>query len=231
MSRFTSQVGRLASLHIQELNNYADVFHNRIANAFDDLIAEADQIEKEEYSRLSTISGDDCSDDSEACEQAYFKGVDFYIATDAVRQGIINLMVAGLFHLFEQQAGVLARELDRKCELSSSKYPWKKLKDVLRQMKVDVSLFKSHPLLDEVRLAANVIKHGDGDSSSELRSINPSLFKEIELPSIVFHMPLRPLVGEGLLLSAANFKTYHAGLEAFYQELLESFAELSRDPS
>ena len=231
MSRFTSQVGRLASLHIQELNNYADVFHHRIANAFDDLIAEADQIEKEEYCRLSTISSDDCSDDSEACEQAYFKGVDFYIATDAVRQGIINLMVAGLFHLFEQQAATLARELDRKGELSSSIFPWEKLKKILLKMKVDVSIFKSHALLDELCLAANTAKHGDGPASAKLRSVNPSLFHEIELPSIAFHMPLRPLVGEGLVLSAANFKTYQAGLEAFYQELVESFAEHSSDPS
>lgn len=231
MSRFTSQVGRLASLHIQELNNYADVFHNRIANAFDDLIAEADQIEKEEYSRLSTISSEDCSDDSKACEQAYFKGVDFYIATDAVRQGIVNLMVAGLFHLFEQQAGVLARELDSKGELSSSPYPWEKLKEILLKMEVNVRLFISHELLEELGLAANAVKHGDGRSATRLRSINPSLFKEIELPPIAFHMPLRPLVGEGLQLSATNFKNFHAGIEAFYQELVESFADLSRDPS
>ena len=230
MSRFTSQVGRLASLHIQELNHFADVFHNRIANAFDDLIAKAEQIEKEEFRQLSTVRTWDSGDNSKVCEDAYFKGVDFYLATDAVRQGIINLMVAGLFHLFEQQAGALARELDHKGESSSSQYPWEKLKEILLEMKVDVRKFKSHALLEELRLAANAVKHGDGSAATRLRSINPSLFKEIELPLIAVHMPLRPLLGEGLQLSATNFKTFHAGIEVFYQELVESFAELLRNP-
>jgi hypothetical protein len=47
-------------------------------------------------------SSDD--DPSWIAEMAYDQGVDFYLATDAIRQGVFNLMVAGLFHLFEQQA-------------------------------------------------------------------------------------------------------------------------------
>ncbi len=133
-------------------------------------------------------------------------------------------MVAGLFHLFEQQAGALARELDRKGELSSSEYPWAKLQEILRHKKVDVRLFKSHLLLDELRLAANVIKHGDGKSSNELRSRNPDLFEEINLPFAGVLLPLRPLVGEGLRLTVHHFKNYHACLEGFYQELTESLS-------
>src|SRR6266496_415289 len=85
--------------NIKELQTYANVFRARVASAFDDLEAEAKRIEQEEYARLCSSGVGDEYDDSHVAEAAHFEGVDFYLAMDAVRQGIVNLMVAGLFHL------------------------------------------------------------------------------------------------------------------------------------
>ena len=44
------------------------------------------RIEDAEYARLGQFVDPDRTDGSEGAEQAYFRGVDFYLATDAVRQ-------------------------------------------------------------------------------------------------------------------------------------------------
>ncbi len=204
--------------HLEELQIYAAVFSERIIRAFEDLETEAKRIQSDEYARLAALVTGPCDDDSQIAEMAYFKGVDYYLTMHPIRQGVINLMVAGLFHLFEQQAGSLARELVAPVQLSNSSYPWQQLKQVLHGMGVNPSFFGSVTLIEELRLIANTVKHGDGTSAEELRRLKPQLFEQDPLfPNL--RTPLRPLVGEGLCLTNGHFSTYQASLEQFWHEL------------
>jgi hypothetical protein len=71
--------------NIQELETYASVFHNRIARAFENLDEDAEQLQSEEYDRLCGTPAGPYDYPSWPAEMAYFKGVDFYLATDATR--------------------------------------------------------------------------------------------------------------------------------------------------
>ena len=138
---------------------------------------------------------------------------------DAVRQGIVNLMVAGIFHLLEQQAQYLSTYV-----LSYPMPPpdpaggFKQLRTLLRsRFSIDIESFNCWPTLNELRLVANTIKHGGGNSAEELRQLNPDLFKYLgdSLPDL----PIRPLVGEGLRLTANHFTDYKTCVEQFWDEL------------
>ena len=207
---------------LEELQYYASVFHERIAPAFDGLDDEAKRIEVEEYTRLGQFVDPDYADPSDGAEQAYFKGVDFYLATDAVRQGLFNLMIAGLFHLLEQQAQYLAtRILSNSIVQPDGSGGFQQLKALVsREFHVNIESFPCWPQLNELRLVTNTVKHGDGRSSDELKALNPALFKDPSDPLPQFHgLPLRPLVGEGLRLTSDHFNTYKTCLEQFWSEL------------
>ena len=206
---------------LEELEHYASVFHDRIARAFDSLEEEAERIRDEAYSRWSANAGPD-DDPLRAQEDAYFVGVDFYLASEAIRQGVYNLMVAGLYHLLEQQAQYLAtRVLSNPVIQPDAKGGFKQLKKLLKQkFSVDIESFKSWPPMNELILVANTVKHGGGGSANKLKPLNPDLFKNSPDPLPRFgNLPLRPLVGEGLRLTEDHFKTYHNCVQQFWDEL------------
>jgi len=206
---------------VEELNNYAKVYHERIATAFDDLEAEAKRIQDEAYANHPDMHNPD-ADPARSAEWAYFKGVDYYIAVDAVRQGVVNLIIAGMFHLFEQQAQFLARRiLSERGAKPTSEYGLDQLKGLLRQnFSIEVSKFNSWQMLNQLQLVANVVKHGDGRSAEKLRTTAPDVFKDPSgLPDIVGVGLLRPIVGEGLRLTADHFDAYKCSVDKFWEEL------------
>jgi hypothetical protein len=93
--------------YLKEVDRYAALFRDRVARAFDGLENEAKRIEEDEYSRLSASFDPDHGDRPYGAEKAYFAGVEYYLTTDAVRHGVYNLLIAGLFHLLEQQSQYL----------------------------------------------------------------------------------------------------------------------------
>lgn len=181
--------------------------------------AEAKRVQDEAYESHPDASNPYC-DPSRSAEWAYFKGVDYYLAVDAVRQGIFNLMIAGMFHLFEQQAQFVAeRILAGRRSKTKSGYGFAILRELLLEsFNIDVESFGSWPLLGQLQLVANVIKHGR--SAEKLRILAPDIFSEFGgLPEIVGAGLLRPIVGEGLRLTADHFGAYKDSIQRFWDEL------------
>ena len=202
---------------LTELNTYAEVFAARITSAFANLEMEANAVTDRAYSEWSTTAGPDC-DPFRAQESAYFEGVGYYEAVDSVRQGLFNLILAGLFHLFEQQViTLLDREVPPPPTPPSTNNTLLRVKQTLLPLGLDITTFASYSKLDELRLVANTVKHGDGFSASELLSRAPHLFEEHIVDGS--SLPLRPLFGEGLRLTEAHFSSYKNSLEAFWHEL------------
>lgn len=220
--------------NIDELQCYATVFTDRISRAFENLEVEAKELQQREYKKIAASWTAPDEDDSAIAEKAYFAGVDFYLMTDAIRLGIINLMVAGLYHLFEQQATVLADNvLPKPASPSQSKFARERLRDMVQGLGLDVTGFKSWSQLNELRLISNTVKHGDGSSAEELRKLQPQLFQN---PVSVFDVaplytpPLRPLVGEGLYLTENHFHAYKKCLDEFWTELADALVPVLAPP-
>jgi hypothetical protein len=209
----------------EELNRYSIVFHERIVTSFAGLNDEAKIIQDKEYERLGEYVDPEYADPDYGMEEAFHAGVEFYLTTDAVRQGIYNLMSAGIFHLLEQQAQYLAtRVLANPVIQPDRRGGFSQLKTMLNgKFGINIESFKCWSQLNELRLVANTVKHGDGRSSAELKALNPDLFKDPQDPfPHIASVPLRPLVGEGLRLSADHFDTYTSCVEQFWHEIVEA---------
>jgi hypothetical protein len=211
---------------LQELDRYAMVFQERIVSAFANLEEEAKRIEDETYVRMGDHINPEYADPEDGMEEAFHVGVNYYLTTDAVRQGVFNLMTAGLFHMLEQQAQYLATRrvlLDRIIQADVSG-GLKQLQNLLKQsFDIEIKSFQSWTLLNELRLVANTIKHGDGGSADELKLLNPALFRDPLDPfPHIPNVPLRPLVGEGLRLTVDHFNKYKSCVDQFWQELIDA---------
>ena len=207
----------------QEFQHYSAVFHNRITRAFENLNDEAERIQADAYDRFASSNPSREEDNSGIAEAAYFEGVDFYLATDAIRQGVVNLMIAGLFHLLEQQSQYMATQvLSQPAIQSTGNDGFAQLESLLeKQYGIKIKSFKTGPLLDELRLVANVVKHAGGGSLEKLKVLNPDLFTDPQSGRIS-RLPIRPLVGEGLRLTANHFDAYKSCVEQFWQELTDA---------
>ncbi len=206
----------------KELRYYSSVFHDRIKTAFNHLESEAMAIGNAAYDRKAKSAQWE-TDDSGIAEDAYYEGVAFYLATDSIRQGVFKLMIAGLFHLFEQQAAHFCRPPSKFAVAKPGRSPVEDLKCSLLAAGIKVERFKSWPMVDDLRLLANTVKHGDGQSEVELRKRKPALFRTkfdaLDGGMGPLYTNLRPMLGEGLELNDGHFTAYADALTAFWLEI------------
>lgn len=203
----------LAPIFLNEVENFRDAFRDRILPAFDSLEREAAKASALELERLSVQASPD-SDEALITEKAYFHGADLFVTGQAMKRAALNLMTAGLYHLFEQQCQRVAAI--EKIENA----PTKKLPEILfSNYGIDISQEEVRSCLDqidELRLLANTVKHGSGDSCNELKARNQSLFED-DFPELLpKDIPLRPLTGNGLLLTWPHFESYAATISNFW---------------
>ena len=134
---------------------------------------------------------------------------DEFIAIVNVRQGMLNLLAVFLWHLFETQRERLRAQ---SCEHG-----------------FEPPRSPDNSDIEELRYAANAIKHGDGRSAEELRALRPDLFRtphwtnsdgEPESPSAL-RPPgeLVPLAGEGIYVGPDDLSGWLEALVAHWNEM------------
>jgi hypothetical protein len=91
---------------------------------------------------------------------------------------------------------------------------------------LDLASLPSWPLIDELRLVANVVKHGEGTSAEDLRKIRADLFVYPTLRKDRAGVgTLRieaSLFGHDFFVTKEEFETYHKGSVAFWTELADA---------
>lgn len=170
---------------IEDLENFRAVALEKVLQTFDDVEADAAQVFE---------SAD---------------GVDDFVATVNVRQGMLNLLAVFLWHMFETQ-----RE---------------RLNEHSTEHGFDSPSSPNCDAIAELRCAANTIKHGDGRSAETLYDLRPDLFRtphwtdsdgEPKSPS-AFTPPrtLMPLAGEGLYVGPDDLSSWLDAVVAYWQGL------------
>jgi len=146
----------------------------------------------------------------------------------------VGVYSVGLFHLFEQHFADLPLRIHR--EINGYKNEFKREKIVKNWLKsnlsVDVETFTAWPVICELKLVANTIKHAEGKSATDLRSRCPDLFiHPAEREREDAHtMPIqsrvrKPLFGEDLYLTTDDFSRYVDGIISFWSELSTEMAK------
>ena len=121
--------------------------------------------------------------------------------------------------LFEQQLIDLWSNLTY--EVSKDRTSTPPLREILatfRDLGLECTSFRTWPVIEELRLAANVVKHGKGNASRELIARNRKLF-----PMDNTFKPFvgRPLEGHGFV--AWQWEKYFDAVSGFWDEMTEAF--------
>lgn len=209
-----------------DFQRFGDVVRARILPVFDDIKQEADELAKRHYKEMmsSLVAYEDADDGGAISELALDAGDEHYDMLSSMRSATLNLFSAALYHLTEQHMvdlWLMVLDYHQREEVSAQDATaWFKEK-----VGLDVKVLTSWPLVHELRLVANVVKHAEGHSAEDLRKLRPELFQLPQLKAAGLGMsPARvrkPLFGQDVYITADDFAKYHKGSVAFWTELAE----------
>jgi hypothetical protein len=210
-----------------------DSIERRVLPTFEDIDQEAEKVAERAWERFMSLPGTGDEDPGDFAEAAEEAGVSHYMLLHGIRQGILNLFAAALFHLFEQQAVMFLRIelLSLKGDIESRLFSMAEFKKQLAERGIDIAKFSSWLKLDELRLVANTVKHAEGDSAQKLRAKRPDLFQHpwlkgrFDLFSGASTRPaFLPLAGQDIYISLADIKDYRNAILTFWREFGEALA-------
>jgi hypothetical protein len=219
-------------LYVPAVQFFCKALSDRLLPPFSNLAEEADKFADEEFKRLGALPAFCESDGGDLAERAQDNAVVWYSSMAAVRQSVINLYAVGLRHLFEQQLFDLIRHVPL---ATRGRADYKKDLKALRENGVDFQRFKSWPILEELRLVCNAVKHAEGSATTQLKSKRPDLFIDPIMKGLpLFDRPgavIQPLAGEDMYLREADIEKYAAAIEGFWDEVSQSLERMTVDAS
>jgi len=215
-------------LYRDQIDRLVDTLTVRLLPTFDSVHAEVEAIQREAYRANNERANDGNWLDPQTAHDAAFEAssVHFDIVLD-LRQGLQNMFALTLYHLFEQQVRAFhVRVLHHK--------PLKFGPDVLKAwdktLPDPVLTTEQLSGLDELRLLANAVKHGDGASAQELYTAAPHLFladyeqDALDDPTVIVHKPDigTPLFGQDLFVRLDDIHRYRQLLNGVWSAYLEA---------
>lgn len=168
-----------------QIKLYSEAVFEKLSQNFNDLEREACEKEKNRLDQEDQELGNQQYQDLNP-EYAYAARMDglvdayaTYCQTWGEIKGIVfSSAVAGLYHLWEKQAIGFLKHV-RKYEKPKIE-KWNHIKTCIEKYGLSMEGLSCYRDLNELRLVANAIKHGEGDSWKDLEELNPRLF---ELPT------------------------------------------------
>lgn len=152
--------------------------------------------------------------DPAQAEDAMWHATDAYIdymsEVHDLEQAHRNLAAAGLYHLFEHQLGQMLAFLDG----AARQYlDLEKAEKSLAAAGISVQPPLTIGAMNELRLLANTVKHGEGRSSNDLKILRASLF---DTDAFGDGMRLEPLAGHGIRLDVEQLRAYGATIVKYW---------------
>jgi hypothetical protein len=208
-----------------------------VLSQFDNLDDRAERVANEYYDQVTSQPApeDFDGDLSGFAQDAHDEGLAWYQMMRSLRQSMLNLLAAGLYHLVEQQLALLCRDggfrgvpppEDTKLGIVISWYK--------QHLRLDLAGLGNYKLLDELRLVANTVKHGKGPACEELMKRRPELFTEPLFAKFLgglgadedlkLKVVAAPLAGDDVFVTEDLLNRYAEGAENLFREIGDHFA-------
>jgi len=214
-------------LHIWQISTFEQAIFEKLIPAFDKIEEESKHIAEAEYERLGAMpaAGDvdlgDLAEDAQHAALVYYEGMSYF------HQGLLNLLAAGLYHLFEQQFLIFHRHelLDNDERSKTAMFSVEAAVDRLGRFGIVIETFPAWDILKELRLVANAVKHAEGRSSNELLAVRPEIFVLPALRSDPNFSNMRggevysPLAGQDIFVTAGDLRRYSNAIRGFWMDL------------
>ena len=202
---------------------YVNGFSTRLFPIFDRIEEEAGaETEKAWGNAMSSPAHDENFDPSDYAEAAQDYGLEVYENLRFTRQQILGLATAGLYHLWERLLKQLfCKELrgwtfdgltiNKKIAPAN----FRRLEELLSKFGFHLAQQNYYADLCELRLVANVSKHGDGKSCEELQTSAPHLFEGYNYHFDIFSK------ADSLELKPSDFTRYAKAVTDFWDTFPE----------
>jgi hypothetical protein len=208
---------------------YVDNFSTRLFPIFDHIEEEASAERKKAWdTAMSSPGRDENFDPADLLEAVQEYRLEVYENLQFTRQQVLGLAAAGLYHLWERLLKqFVCKELrgwtfdGRDIHEIMAAANFVGLKDFLFQFGFHLARQNYYTDLSELRLVANVVKHGDGNSCEELQTSAPHLFEGYNYHFDIFSK------ADGLELKSADFTRYARAVTNFWDTFPENLTLLN----
>jgi hypothetical protein len=214
-----------------EIQSFVRIYTHKLSPVFSDIESEAEDIANDFYETFMRQPADDDSiDPSSIAEQATDLGIQHFSFLTIGKYNLTATWHATLYQLWEQQVRLfLFREISHRKNLNFKSFctTINEIKETFACHNVNVHKFVSWSKIDELRLLCNVLKHGDGSAASQLRKVNPGVFRREpaffnENEHIDFmEIEKTTLLKETLVIDQTTLENYRDALLSFWDEIPE----------
>ncbi len=168
---------------------FKDTYSNKINPMFNNIDKEAEAIAEERYHEMGKNFHPDYNDPADFAETAWEAGLEHYEGMVLIKYNTKLMWISTLYQFWEQQVRkFIYEEVTRTHEFidkKGNKVPFKKfctrgiedIKDEFLTFDQDLEKLLCWGKISELRLLANVIKHGDGWSATQLKHLRADFFK------------------------------------------------------
>lgn len=221
--------------YLPPVEAYRDAALHRIVPAFDGLDGDAEAFGEAEFERLCSMpDSDGMCDIGDLAEQAGRRSIEYAETMFAIRQSTLNVLAVGLYHLFEQQQKSLYTQTY--ASRTGKVFGWEELNISLLLSGVDRTTLPGLNRIEELRLAANTIKHGSGPSATKLAAVRPDLFvlapstgeesftaEQCRAAMRASEQPFAPLGGGDLFVSETDLANWCDAILKFWRGISATF--------
>ncbi len=203
---------------------YVDGFSTRLLPIFDHIDEEASaEAEKAWQNAMSSPAYDENFDPGDYAEAVQEYAIEVYENLQFTQQQLLGLATAGLYHLWERLLKqFFCKELRGWTFDGLTIYKiiapadFRRLEELLSQFGFHVAQQSYYADLSELRLVANVFKHGDGKSCEELQTSAPHLFEGHNYHFDIFSK------ADSLELKPSDFTRYAKAVTDFWDTFPEN---------
>jgi len=210
---------------------FLKTYDEKVVPIFSTLDIESETIADQKYNDLGRYFDPERDDPEDYAEMAWEAGLEHYESMSLMQYNMRLMWISTLYQFWEQQVRkFLFEEVTRTHQFLDkngntilfSSFCAKgidEIKEVFNEFGQDIMKLNSWLKIEELRLLANVIKHGDGWSASRLKLLRPDFF-ESEFASTDLLDLYKTTLGERVLnIEDSEYKIYCDAIILFWYEL------------
>ena len=215
----------------EPFETFAKTYDERIIPIFSSLGEETHTIAETKHKALAENFNPELEDPGEYAVMAWEAGLEHYESMSLMQYNMRLMWISTLYQFWEQQVRKFVFEegtrthkfIDKKGNVidfeSFCARGIDDIKDAFNKFGQDLEKLKSWPKIEELRLLANVIKHGEGRSSKNLKRLRPDYFDAGIISADLLGL-YKTTLGERVLnIEDSEYKIYCDAILEFWDEL------------
>jgi len=224
---------RIRKMLKEPFETFAKTYHERVIPIFSSLEEESQAIADEKYEDLGRYFNPENDDPADYAEMAWEAGLEHYESMSLMQYNMRLMWISTLYQFWEQQVRKFVFEevtrthkfIDKKGnDVDFAGYCTRGIDDIKEEFNefgIDLEKLNSWSRIEELRLLANVIKHGEGWSATKLKELRPDYFDAGIISTDLLDL-YKTTLGERVLnIDDSEYEIYCDAIIQFWDELPE----------